>query len=151
VISVGCIGEKGESEGKVKGAPLSVKIEKVVYPEAIFGKELDVSINITNIGKEDIDLGQFEYYIYKYDPNLKAYQENRLYYFNLPTLGPTASYKITHLMLCYLNRPRNEEKYKFIMKKMPEKWGEESKKVLEIEFSVTPEDWDNPDLYRYGK
>ena len=48
VISVGCIGEKGESERKVKGAPLSVKIEKVVYPEAIFGKELDVSINITN-------------------------------------------------------------------------------------------------------
>ena len=68
VISVGCIGEKGESEGKVKGAPLSVKIEKVVYPEGgVWGvKVLDVKIYITNTGNKDVDLNQFDYLIYKY-------------------------------------------------------------------------------------
>jgi len=49
----------------------------------------------------------------------------------------------------YTYRPETEEKYKFVMEKIPEAWSEEFKKVLEVEFSVTPEDWDNPDLYRY--
>jgi len=154
VISAGCIGEKGKGEEKVKGAPLSVKIEKAVYVYSDLGKKvLDVKINFTNTGNKDVDLNQFNYYLCKYDPGFKAYQETgpvtELFCW-APTLGPGGTYEIPHLVK-YVHPPETEEKYKFIMKKMPEKWGEESKKVLEIEFSVTPEDWDNPDLYRYGK
>lgn len=144
----GGIEQKGESGGKVKGVPLSVNIVKefqVHTQHTFLSPQFNVYMEITNTGNKPIDLSQFVFTTYWYDPNLRAYQKGRGGYLGRETLGPGASIK--ELIFLVHPLPTKEEKYKVVIKRQ-EDWREEGKKVFETEFSVTSEDCNNPIFYK---